>query len=96
MCVSRGVSYQRADNLACIVGVSLVDCHERYLGLPSFAGRNKKQIFSNIKDRVWSRLRGWQNKLFSAGGKEILLKAVIQSIPTYSMSLFKLLPHSYS
>ncbi|KAK3193194.1 hypothetical protein Dsin_024504 [Dipteronia sinensis] len=69
MCVSRKVSKDRATSLANILGVQLVDCHERYLGLPNFAGKNKKQLFSSIKDRVWGRLQGWQNKLFSTRGK---------------------------
>ncbi|KAK2647952.1 hypothetical protein Ddye_015441 [Dipteronia dyeriana] len=90
MCIGLGVSNHCAETLARIIGVNLVDYHEKYLGLPSFAGRNKKQNFDNIKDRVWCILRGWQNKLFSVWGKEVLLKAVIRSIPTYSMSLFKL------
>ncbi|KAK2651128.1 hypothetical protein Ddye_018617 [Dipteronia dyeriana] len=90
MCVSKGVSRHRASNLARILGVQLVWCHERYLGLPSFAGKNKRELFTNIRDRVWDRVKGWQNKFFPAGGKEVLLKAVIQSIPTYSMSLFRL------
>ncbi|KAK3199218.1 hypothetical protein Dsin_022633 [Dipteronia sinensis] len=58
--------------------------------LPSFAGHSKKQNFANIKDRVWGRLKGLQNKLLLAGGNEVLLKAVVQRIPTYAMSLFRL------
>jgi hypothetical protein len=39
---------------------------------------------------VWKRLHDWKTKFLSQAGKEILLKAVIQAIPTYSMSIFLL------
>ncbi|KAK2652461.1 hypothetical protein Ddye_012317, partial [Dipteronia dyeriana] len=90
MCVSRKVCHLRAVSLARILGVNLVECHGRYLWLPKFVGMNKKQLFSFISDRFWNKIKGWQSKLFSVGGKEILLKDVLQSIPTYAMSLFKL------
>ena len=35
-------------------------------------------------------MQGWKEKLLSQAGKEIMIKAVIQSIPTYSMSVFRL------
>lgn len=47
-------------------------------------------MFRSIKDRIWSRLHSWKEGLFSQAGKEILLKAVIQAMPTYSMSCFKI------
>ena len=35
-------------------------------------------------------MQGWKEKLLSQAGKEVMIKAVIQSIPTYSMIVFKL------
>ncbi|KAK3205250.1 hypothetical protein Dsin_019296 [Dipteronia sinensis] len=58
MCVSSGMSRVRVANLARIIRVQLVISHERYLGLPNFAGRNKKAIFANIRDHVWDRIKG--------------------------------------
>ncbi|KAK3230040.1 hypothetical protein Dsin_001921 [Dipteronia sinensis] len=49
MCISNGVSRHRAQNLAHIMGVQLVRCQERYLGLPSFAGKNKRELLANIR-----------------------------------------------
>uniref|UniRef100_A0A2N9GBS2 Reverse transcriptase domain-containing protein n=1 Tax=Fagus sylvatica TaxID=28930 RepID=A0A2N9GBS2_FAGSY len=49
----------------------------------------KKKAFNSIKDRVARRLQGWKEKLLSQAGHEVLIKAVIQAIPTYAMSCFK-------
>ena len=64
--------------------------YERYLGLPSLVGRNKNASFNYIKEQVWKKLQGWKEKLLSQVGREILIKAVGQVIPTYTMSRFKL------
>ena len=64
--------------------------HSKYLGLSSFIGRSKKQVFSILRERVGQKLPGWKGKLLSMGGKEILIKAVVQAIPTYTMSCFQL------
>lgn len=41
--------YNRAD-VGKIFGVSCVDNLEKYIGLPSVGGRNKKQAFATLKD----------------------------------------------
>ena len=72
------------------LGVEEIWSYEKYLGLPSLVGRNKKSSFNYIKERVWRKLQGWEEKLLSQAGREILIKAVAQAIPTYSMNCFKL------
>ena len=64
--------------------------YEKYLGLPSFVGRGKKASFNYIKERVWRKLQGWEGKLLSQAEREVLIKSVIQAIPTYAMRCFKL------
>ncbi|KAL5776767.1 hypothetical protein ACOSP7_009693 [Xanthoceras sorbifolium] len=36
------------------------------------------------------KLPSWSGNFFSAGDKEILIKAIVQSIPVYSMNLFRI------
>jgi hypothetical protein len=62
----------------------------KYLGLPSMVGRKKKAIFNYIRDRIWKRIQNWSGKHLSKGGREVLIKSVAQSIPTYCMSSFLL------
>jgi hypothetical protein len=64
--------------------------NEKYLGMPSDVGRSKMGAFKFIKDRIWSRIQGWLEKLLSAGGKDVLIKSVVQAIPIFSMACFKL------
>ena len=63
---------------------------ESYLGLPTLIRRAKYHTFSYLKDRIWKKLQVWKGMLLSKVGKEILIKAVTQSIPTYTMSVFQL------
>ena len=62
--------------------------HGKYLGLPSIIGRSKTEVFAEVKEKVGRKLAGWKEKLLSIGGKEILIKAMTQAIPTYTMSCF--------
>ena len=63
---------------------------EKYLGLPTLIGKNKRASFRYIKERVWAKLQGWKEQLIFQVGQEVLLKVVIQAISTYTMSCFKL------
>ena len=50
--------------------------HSKYLGLPSIIGKSKKEIFAEVKEKVGKKLSGWNEKLLSGGGTEVLIKAV--------------------
>ena len=80
---------QKAE-IVSMLGVKVVDRFELYLGLPTLVGREKYQTFSYLKDRVWKKLQGWKGMILSRAGKEVLIKAVIQAIPTYTMGVFQL------
>ncbi|XP_074346398.1 putative mitochondrial protein AtMg00310 [Apium graveolens] len=68
------------------------DDNSLYLGLPSMIGHNKSAVFRSLKDKMRSCIQGWDGKWFSVAGKKVLIKMVLQSIPTYIMSVF-LLPN---
>ena len=72
------------------LGVPEIKEYEKYLGLPTMVGRNKKESLIYIKERIWSKLQGWKEKLLSQVGREVLLKAIVQAIPAFAMSCFKL------
>jgi hypothetical protein len=70
--------------------VKAVTSHSKYLGLPVIFGRSKNEVFSFVRDRVWKKLKGWKEKFLSRAGKETLIKAVAQAIPSYVMSCYKI------
>lgn len=87
---SPNVRREEQVRLSSVVGVGQLVTPGKYLGMPSVVGRTKKAVFGYIKDRVWQRLNGWKEKSLSAAGREVLIKAVAQAIPTYIMSCFEL------
>ena len=63
---------------------------ECYLGLPTAVGRITGGTFDHIGERIRTKLQGGIERLISCAGREVRIKAVAQSIPTYSMSCFQL------
>ncbi|XP_019182405.1 PREDICTED: uncharacterized protein LOC109177491 [Ipomoea nil] len=90
ICYSKNTQDDSREEVAQILGVTQAPNFGKYLGLPSFVGRNKKAAFSYIEDKIRQRILSWNKKLLSQAGKEILLKSVAQAMPTFSMSVFLL------
>ncbi|XP_031125428.1 uncharacterized protein LOC116027784 [Ipomoea triloba] len=93
VCFSRNTDVNDRLVVTNTLGVVQASDFGKYLGLPSFIGRNKRRVFAYIEDKIRQRVGSWNKKILSRAGKEILLKSVAQSMPTFSMSVF-LLPDS--
>ncbi|KAK9940828.1 hypothetical protein M0R45_017469 [Rubus argutus] len=76
--------------LASLLAVPIVPIHERYLGLPTYVGKEKTTTFQFIKERLFNKMQGWQGKLLSGAGRDILIRVVAQALPTHAMSCFLL------
>ena len=74
-----------------IFNLKVVSKYEKYLGLSLMIGRKKTSYFFNdVNLKVLNKISNWQHKIFSSGGREVLSKAVAQTIPAYTMSVLKL------
>lgn len=87
---SKNLEEEYRERVKANLGMDKVHWHDKYLGLPTLICRSKKVSFASIKDKIRRKLQGWKEKLISRAGKEVLIKSVVQAIPNYVMSCFKL------
>lgn len=71
-----------------ILGFTEVSSFDRYLGLPAMVGRQKRNFFNELRLRVDKKLSDLREQIFSCGRKEVVIKAVAQAIPAYTMTAF--------
>jgi hypothetical protein len=76
-----------ADILSCRIGALPMS----YLGMPLGASFKAVGVWNPIIEKVERRLAGWQKLYLSKGGRLTLLKSTLASLPTYFMSLFRIL-----
>ncbi|XP_072094057.1 uncharacterized protein [Arachis hypogaea] len=86
------VSIQTRVNIEEIMGMQTWENPGKYLGLPAHWGRSKALAW--LEERIDNKIEGWKERLLNQAGKETLIKAVIQAIPSYTMSIV-LLPKNF-
>jgi len=60
-----------------------------YLGLPISGDVRNLSFWKPMIDSIVARLSSWNDKFLSFGGRMILLKFVLSSLPIYFLSFFK-------
>ncbi|CAL5441412.1 unnamed protein product [Camellia sinensis] len=71
-----------------VLGISSARPHVKYLGIPSSWGRSKSEAYGFLVDKMVAKMQGWKNKLLSHARREVLIKAVVQTVPSYAMACF--------
>lgn len=62
----------------------------KILGAAHPSGRMVKGNFQNMQEHLTKLIIDWGESLLAQSGREVLIKAIAQAIPTYCMSVFKL------
>ncbi|GAU45582.1 hypothetical protein TSUD_273820 [Trifolium subterraneum] len=60
-----------------------------YLGLPIGGDPRRLSFWEPVLTRLKSHLSGWKSRFLSFGGRLVLLKSVLTSLPVYARSFFK-------
>ena len=73
---NKMVSHKVKEDISRILTVSNPLDTGKYLGLLSLVGKNKRQVFGFLRDKLWKKIQGWQGNLLSQASKETLVKAI--------------------
>ncbi|CAN1162623.1 Putative ribonuclease H protein At1g65750 [Linum perenne] len=57
----------------------------KYLGVPIIHGRNSKELYNFLLERMDAKLAGWKRKSLSQAGRVSLAQSVLNSLPSYVM-----------
>ncbi|KAL9682461.1 hypothetical protein QQ045_014259 [Rhodiola kirilowii] len=87
---SGGVTDQLRRDAIEWLKINIVETHSNYLCLPLVFGNKKTALLRYIEEKIMRKLGDWKHKMLSGAGKEILIKSILQSIPLYAMSVFKI------
>lgn len=73
-----------------ILGITRIGGDEKYLGLPEAFSGSKIKCLSFLQESLKDKLSGYQARLMSQGGKEVIIKSVAMSMSVYAMSVYQL------
>lgn len=87
---STNVISSNKEEIGRVIQMQEVNDGSKYRGLPNILGRNKSVVLGYLKDKVLNRIRSWDSQYIAKSGKEILIKYVAQTLPSFAMSAFLL------
>lgn len=86
--ISRHATHRKVRWIEDYTGVPRTQWPFRYLGNVLYKGRKRRSHFQHLLDKFNARLAGWQGHLLSPGGRLILIKHVLSTIPIHVLSVF--------
>jgi hypothetical protein len=72
-----------------VLGCSVGRVPFLYLGLPIGGDSRRLSFWDPVVNKIRTRLSGWKSQFLSFGGRLVLLKSVLTSLPVYALSFFK-------
>lgn len=81
-------SAQTMYDIKMLLSVDVVMGHKLYLGIPTFYLRNKHIQFTYLSEHICHKIQCCNSVFLSMGGPEVLIKSLLQGIPSYEMSCF--------
>ena len=76
--------------LALELGCKIGSLPTSYLGLPLGAKYKALGVWNSIEERYRKRLAAWKTQYISKGGRIMLIRSTLSSLPIYYLSLFRM------
>jgi len=88
--IAIGKDDEWSQNAAALLGCTRVHLPMTYLGIPLGANMRKATSWQCVIDKIQKRLSSWKSSCLSRAGRLVLLKSVLNCLPIYYLSLFRL------
>ena len=86
---SPNMPIEEQEALAQTLNVNLIQNPSKYLGINFKLRGNKVADFQFLIEKLNSKLQGWKAKLLSQVGRTTLTSSILQSLPLYTFSCFR-------
>ncbi|XP_069152141.1 uncharacterized protein [Solanum lycopersicum] len=84
--VTANTGYDIIEEIKTATGFNRKNSPINYLGCPLYSGGQRIIYYSELVEKVIKKISGWHSKLLNFGGKIILVKHVLQSIPIHTLA----------
>ncbi|XP_071738760.1 uncharacterized protein [Rutidosis leptorrhynchoides] len=90
--VEVGVNFDNVNSIATHVGCQVGKFPFTYIGLPIGSKMKNLKDWDPVIEKFKNRLANWKMKTMSCGGRLVLIKLVLMSLPLYYFSIFRAPP----
>lgn len=73
-----------------VLEVEITTFESKYMGLPTPEGRMKDELPISY-GQTWERCNNWNGRFMSYAAKEVHVKSLVQTLPSFTMGVFLLL-----